>query len=210
MADIVVKCAQCGKETSVSEYVDPDLATCGSCGEKLDIPHVELTGPRPPPQKEKPKDGPSPLERNTMTAFRVASARRARVHKRKRIISWSPSVLTTWLIFGIGAIVVCLLRFVLLKDSELELLIKGGLACLLILHFTVIVDAFADSIMTGLLCLFVPFYSFFYLYTMCDSYVLRLAVGILLLPFGCDGAVRVYKLIDLLLAMLRKSAMFEG
>jgi len=79
-----------------------------------------------------------------------------------------------------------------------------------VLHLTVVVDAFSDNIMTGLLCLFIPFYSIFYLYSQCDSYVLRLAVGVLLAPFGWDGVARVYGLINGLLEMLRNSAMFDS
>lgn len=208
MADIVVKCAQCGEETALSEYVDPDLATCRSCGRKLNVPRIELAGPKPPPQREKAKEGPSPLERTTVTAFRAANARRARVHKRRRIISWTPSVLTTWLIFGIGTIALCLVKVLLLNESDRDVLIQGALIWLLLLHLAVVVDAFADNIMSGLLCLFVPFYSLFYLYTMCDSYILRLAVGVMLVPFGWDAVVRSYKLIDALITGLRHSAMF--
>lgn len=211
MADIVVKCRECGAETSISEYVDPELAACRSCGKKLRVPKMALTGPKPPPEKKKKVDeGPSPLERSTMTAFRAASARRERVHKRKRMISWTPTVLTTWLIFGIGTIVLCLLRFMLLGESDRSVLIHGALLAMLVLHFTVVVDAFADNIMTGLLCLFIPFYSVFYLYTLCDSYILRLAVGILVVPFGFDAARKVYEGADWIITWLRKSAMFEN
>ena len=212
MADIVVKCDKCGIETAISEYVDPSFATCRSCGEKLNVPHTAPAGPRPPPQKkEKPRDGLSALERNTMTAFKASQTRRARVHKRRRIISWTPSVLTTWLIFIVGIVLMCLLRFWLFRGTSMEeSLISGGLVCLGILHFVVVVDAFADSIMTGVLCLFIPFYSLFYLYTMCDSFILRLAVGILLVPFGADAVVRGFKLASDLIAMLRRSAMFDS
>ncbi|MEI6970128.1 MAG: hypothetical protein WCL44_01305 [bacterium] len=209
MADIAVRCGECGAETSISEYVDPEMAKCRACGVKLSVPNIAPAGPKPPPPREKAPEGPSPLERSTMTAFRAAHARRERVRKRKRIISWTPSLLTIWLIFIIGIILLGLLRFVLLGQSDREFIVKGALAALLVLHFTVVVDAFADNIMTGLLCLFIPFYSLFYLYTMCDSYILRLSVGILGVPFGLDAALATYKAAEWVIMSLRKAAMFE-
>jgi|APCry1669188910_1035180.scaffolds.fasta_scaffold86951_1 hypothetical protein len=210
MADIVVTCAECGTKTAISEYVDPALAACHICGRKLEVPHMEPTGPRPPPPKSKPVA--QPLDMGSMTVSRATSDRRLRAHARtrRRLISWSPSVLSTWLIFVIGTAVLCLLRFVLLKGSDRDLFINGALICMAVLHLTVVVDAFSDNIMTGLLCLFIPFYSIFYLYSQCDSYVLRLAVGVLLAPFGWDGVARVYGLINGLLEMLRNSAMFDS
>jgi len=207
MADILVTCEQCGAETAVSEYVDPALATCRACGEKLNVPYAEMNAPRPPPQhqQEKPQTGPNPLERSTVAAANVAKARRSRVRKRKRVISWSPSVFTIWIIFVVGTLLLCLLRYWLFQESDRKVLIHGGLVCMFVLHMTVVVDAFAEDILTGVLCLIVPGYSLFYLFTMCDSYILRLGVGVLMIPFGMDAVKLCYESVDAFIKWMGKA-----
>lgn len=205
MADISVTCAHCGAETVISEYVDPNLVSCPKCGEKLSVPQAEILTPRPPPREEKAPTGPSPLERTTVAAAQASIARRARVHKRKRIISWTPSVMTTWIIFFVVTLILCALRYWLLGKSDRDVLVYGGLVCLFVLHLTVVVDAFADNIMTGLLCLIIPFYSLFYLFTMCDSFVLRIAVGVLIIPFGPDAAMLCYKSVESFIKWMGKA-----
>ena len=41
MADIVLKCAACGRENKVSEYASPETLVCASCHHALEIPEPE-------------------------------------------------------------------------------------------------------------------------------------------------------------------------
>ena len=193
MADVIVECSHCGKKTAVSEYVDHGMAVCPACGAKLDVPRREVIGPTAParqePSGQKPAT-PSPLERSTVTAFRAVSDRRKKFGRRRQIISWSPGPITLISIFILGTLILSLLRFVFLPPGDMAAFAKIGVLCLMVGHFTVVVDAFCENMMFGLLSLVLPGYSLFYLYTQCDSYVLRLAVGIMIIPFGMD-AVKV-------------------
>ncbi len=76
-----------------------------------------------------------------------------------------------WLIFILLTAVVIGAQFVYMRMEEYRdayrvfRLVYLGLACLMVLY-----DAFRDSMARGLMCMFIPFYIFFYAITRVDSY----------------------------------------
>jgi len=193
MADISTKCGQCGQETSVSEYVDPDMAVCRGCGAKLVVPRAMTSGPRPPPAKKEPAPKAAVLERVTVTAAQAVAKRQKRVRNKNKIIAWSPSGVTILIMFFVLTGILCTLRYAVLRGSDLDLFVQTGLFIMLVAYLTVVADGFHDSIMNGLLCLVVPFYFVYYLYTQCDSWILRLLVGILIPTFGLNALLLAWE-----------------
>jgi len=206
MADILVTCAHCGAKTAVSEYVDPDMAACGACGEKLNVPRAEVFVPAAPPPRPTSKEAPL-LERTTTSMEASIRKRRKRIHERMKITAWSPSPMTIWIIFIVGSLTLGITRYVILPSHHgaLETVKHFGPIVLLILHLTVCVDAFAENVMNGVIALFVPGYSLFYLYTQCDSYILRLAVGIMVVPCGQDSFNKCVEIVKWVIGMLEKA-----
>lgn len=193
MADIILRCRQCKKETAVSEYVEADTIPCSSCGCPLKLPARNFPQPPKAPEPEKQQQ-PSvlPEERSTMTAFKAIEEReKKRKKKRKAVWSWTPSTALLLGIFIAGTFILGLFRFSsILAESDRNIYIMIGMLALLVGHLTICVDAFNDNVMQGVLCFFVPFYSMYYLFAETDSFLLRVVVGIFILPFGYDFVVQ--------------------
>jgi hypothetical protein len=212
MADIDVTCANCGENVTISEYVDADLATCSVCGDKLFAAKDE-----PTPKKgrnaggkvvvskatlhEVPRSAKDPtMNMSDESVFTVSDATKARAKKRKK----RKKVQIGQFVPGIGVIlgfvvlisaVITFLRFGnALSESDVETFKQIGVCLLGFGHMAVMVDAFKDNAMYGLLCMFVPFYSLTYLYTKCDSLLLRAFVGMLLVPFLIDASLAALQL----------------
>jgi len=182
------------------------MAACRKCGEKLDIPTAMVTGPRPPPPKKEPaRREISQLELATMTASKAVATRQKRVRKKHRIIAWSPSSVTILIMFFVITGILCLLRYVILGNADLDIFVKAGLFMMLVGYLTVVVDGFGDSIMNGLLCLVVPFYFLYYLYSECDSWALRLLVGVLVPPFAPNAVMACYGGVMSVVGMMKSS-----
>jgi len=208
MADIVLKCRQCAKETAVSEYVEADAIPCRSCGKLLKLP-ARASAPQAPRAKEPEKAAAPasvlPAERSTMTAFRAVEERSKKRKKRRAVWTWTPNSALLLAIFIAGTLILSLFRYTgILADSDKDIYIKFGMFALLVGHLTICVDAFNDNIMQGVLCLFVPFYSIYYLFAETDSFLLRVIIGIFLLPFSPDYVVMAYNIGKNILAFVSK------
>ncbi len=210
MADILLTCSSCGEETAVSEYIDPQMASCASCGEKLEVPEAYISAPQAP--KKKPKQSTQAVlqERGRASVAKEISKRSERRKKKRRgVIVWTPSTTTIIVIFVIGVALLLFLRVLGLKTGVFskslhESYIQIGFYAVLILHVAVVVDAFNDSIMHGLLAIFVPFYGLYFLYFHCDSFVLRLIVAIFIVPFGLDTCKALLRIGFILVEWLRR------
>ncbi|MDA0577428.1 MAG: hypothetical protein O3B24_04950 [Verrucomicrobia bacterium] len=74
-----------------------------------------------------------------------------------------------------------------LSQANIDLLIKLGPYAVLVLHITLILMAFQDSVYQGILCLLVPAYSFYWLFLVSDAFLLRAIVAGLLVGIGQDS-----------------------
>ncbi len=217
MADLVLSCTECGEETIVSQYVDPASAMCRVCGAALEIPAGFVETPRAAMEKQKKKkkrispgsqtDKIFPGERSNVTVFEaMADQRERRLKRQKRRIVWSPNNATLIAMFVIGAGSLGLLRYgPVLGEADLAILKKAGIFTVFVVHMTVIVDAFRDNPMHGLLCTFVPFYSLYYVFWICDAYLLRVLVGVLGVPFGADFVMSIVNQVMTILGNMRGS-----
>ena len=182
MADVRIKCAKCGKEMMVSEYVSSDALGDCSCGAKLLMPQI--------PKK---KQNPTTVRYARDPATIEAEANRPRFRARRsstlvRLGSWRISEYgMSWLIFLLLASVLSYFRYSdALAKTSLETYTFWGMVAMGLFHMVVIVDAFYNEFFEGLVSLMIPPYSLYYLYFKSDSFALRAIVGGLAVAFGLD------------------------
>ncbi len=196
MADLLLECEYCGTETSISEYVDPEAAVCSKCGELLDVPLKEIVGTDVTSDNEEDEEQTpmATMDRDLLTVDKAVKRRKRKRKRKKRTVwVWSPSMPMVLAMFvGLTGVLTTLRWAPILGPGDLAAFQKAGIACLLVGHFVCVADAFADTVMFGLLSLFVPFYSLVYLYTQCDSFIMRVVMGALVLAFGIDTSLLVY------------------
>jgi hypothetical protein len=73
-----------------------------------------------------------------------------------------------------------------MKASELDSFRAGGALAILFFHVVIVIEALTTNFLTGLLCLLLPGYSVYYLFTESDSFWLRAIVLALVVAFGWD------------------------
>jgi len=214
MADVMATCTECGAEMKVSQFADPEQVKCKECGGKLQIPEQVLRrSERYQKQQKKDADPISPLvamhrqqqqQRSTVTAaYDVSKHTMKRRAKGTRIWVWTPNKLTLLIIFIVGTGILSALRFLpFLGDEDLQAYRHFGAMAIGVAWLIVSVDAFHDNVMHGLLCIFVPFYFLYYLYSQCDSFLLRVGVGILLIPFGIDALLEWWRMVAHMLSWM--------
>ena len=94
----------------------------------------------------------------------------------------------SWVVFVLVAVVMYFLRYGhLLSNEHHRMLVDYGPYSLLVLHLTLLIMAFQDSIYQGILALLVPLYSFYWLFIISDAFLLRAIVAGLLVGIGIDS-----------------------
>jgi hypothetical protein len=236
MADIDVKCPNCGNVITLSEFVDLKKIDCHKCGKKLDGSDSEPTPPakepvddakpetpekqsknetdindstapevKPPaksrlkiskaesPDSEKPKeqteeDSKSEDKEHGEEWEFVGDVKKNQPHKIKDPKLKMGNFIWSWVLFLILAPILAYTRYGgILAENLLEKLQFYGPFVIAVFHFLILGKAFKDSIMQGVLCLFVPFYSFYYLFMVSDDFFLRAVVGGLIAGMGQDS-----------------------
>lgn len=182
MADVRIKCAKCGKEMMVSEYVSADALGDCACGAKLVMP--KITQPKRRSTTVRYARDPATIEAETSRPrFR---ARRSSTLV--RIGNWRLSEYgMSWLVFLLLAGALSYVRYSdVLSQASLKTYTFWGLIAMALFHGVVIIDAFYNEFFEGLLSFLIPPYSLYYLYFKSDSFALRAIVGGLAIAFGLD------------------------
>lgn len=198
MADIMLTCPKCGKQTPVSEYIAEKTAVCHSCGQALAIP-----------KKSKSSGGKLKLRRrtdqSTITTIPTwpttragngipvaaigqsaqSSRLQARELRRVKLNRFLQSL--SWLVFIVLTGGLVFIRF--FHDSSvipLAIIQQSGLITIGICYLVIIILAVKDNMFDGLLAIVVPFYPFYYLFFISSAVFLRAIVAALLVAFGFD------------------------
>lgn len=167
MADILVKCAKCGKESRVSEFASSGSLQCGSCHATLELPNVDR-GTKLQMKREKNKD-----ELITLTAEAIkrreipdvakpASAEDVRsvlsnVHKARQKVKKAHAWMSWLSLIAVGAVMIGFQYYAkqnarwLTPYMNLRAIVAG--VCML----GTFLVAFQDSTFQGLLCLLPPY-----------------------------------------------------
>jgi hypothetical protein len=173
MADVRVRCPHCGTETTLSQYTASDSAICPSCKASLGIPE------QPPPDipfrlnlrhAEAAKDAAGP----SASADQIAAANvlqqvyksRQKVKPANPVWSWVGFVVIAGLLIGFQ----CFVKqdAGLLRAYQITRSIVAGVATLLVL-----VVAFEDSPLQGILCILLPMYVVYYAFIRLELYWVR-------------------------------------
>jgi hypothetical protein len=198
MADIVLTCPHCGKQTSLSEYVSETAVACQACQKMIPLPEGRQTGRsrlklRPPTSDVQstglptwsPSDAPREVStlNEALPQKRSASARRE--HRRSQLSRGVVGVY--WLAFLLLAAALVYLRFFAATTIWPLATIKLiGLSAIGLAYLVSIGLALSDNMFDGLLALVVPMYPFYYLFFVAQAWWLRVLVAGLLAGFGYD------------------------
>lgn len=192
MADVVVTCSGCGAKVIASEFAD--AVTCRACGKVTPVRTPVSGSAVGTPQGIDGGSKPSGLKLKDggqihTTVIKPTADVEAIVKKVQARSGDSGSVGHEWVnhpLLGWGVFLVlgglsAWARFgSLLPADYLEMLKTWGPAAALFFHAVVVIKAFEDSIFYGSLCLLIPPYAFYYLFSICDIFILRaLYMGIL-------------------------------
>ncbi|MEI6166159.1 MAG: hypothetical protein WCS52_03110 [bacterium] len=208
MSDIIVTCAQCGNNITISEYVTAEVITCIKCKAQVPIPvrtpdlttatsKLKIALPKapepppatalPPPVKLSRKAAQAAAKKNVQQYLPQGGKKRIRARK----ISTFEIKVLPWLVFVGLLLAFGWMRHVpgaLAPDIHPQF-IQGGVWALLLLHVSVICLAFGDDAFSGILCFIIPGYTIYYLFTQADQILLRALVAALLIVFGWDFVI---------------------
>lgn len=179
MADVVVRCRKCGKENKVSEYATASSATCAGCRTLLELPEngkeSKLQIRRLGVKKEETLTGKKEVVDQAVqaTAAQRNVAVLGEVH-RVRQKATAPKafwMILAFLVVGgalFGALYIARQNPELGRHYALVRNVVGGIVWLIVL-----IVAFEDSTLQGLLSLLVPFYVVYYVVVRMESYWIR-------------------------------------
>lgn len=188
MADLEATCEACGQRSAVSEFADWSAVNCPRCGIRLTRP---VPVDRPPAAEARLKirgrqftAGP---EDRPQTAPHSRTAGNFRTPARTGL--WNRWCIGPWTVFLLGAPVLTVVRYAgVLPPDVLQPLRDHGPWLVVAFHCAIVLYAFKDSVHQGILCLLVPFYSFFYLFFLSNAFYLRAVLGAVLAGLGRDSA----------------------
>lgn len=204
MADITVECSGCRAKVLASEFAD--AVTCRSCG--------RVTPVRAPASASTQEGGgaapaakPSGLRLKDESAHgagikpppeiaEIAKRVKARADARPRVrAQWANHPLVAWGVFIVLGGLSAWARFGHILPAEYEqMMITWGPLVALFFHAMVVVDAFGDSVLNGSLSLLIPPYAIYYLFAVCDKFILRALYFGALAGVGLDTFMLLKKL----------------
>lgn len=196
MADILLTCPACGKQTPISEYTSEKTAPCPACGKALPIPErIKSSNNGLKLRKITDPSTVAPIRPATEAGDRISAAtmgqapkisasvtRDIRRVKRNQILQS-----LSWLIFIALAAALVFIRFRNgLPSVPLDTIKQYGLIAIGISYLVIIILALKDNMFDGLLAIVVPLYPFYYLFCISSAVFMRAIVAALLLAFGFD------------------------
>lgn len=172
MADIQLKCAQCGKETTVSEFASVESLACPACGAALSLPErgAETAALKIRLQERESKTGLTGQEMDVDVLARAVAAKETdsvlgEVHKARTQLQKSTGLWLWVVLLLVGGGLIGWQYAVAeglgpdwLTDSyPVVRSVVSGLATVIVL-----VVAFYEGWVQGVLCLLLPFYILYY------------------------------------------------
>lgn len=96
----------------------------------------------------------------------------------------------SWLLFLVVGAGMGVVRYTSLVDPTYAgWLVQYGPYALIAIHIILVIRAFGDTVYQGVLCVIIPFYSFYWLFFVSDAFYTRALVGGLLVGIGQDSVV---------------------
>ncbi|OQW95300.1 MAG: hypothetical protein BWK77_07730, partial [Verrucomicrobia bacterium A1] len=188
MADIVLICPGCNKETRFSEYAAEESTVCPTCGATIKRPATEKStrlkirriehSEQEARLSGKDAAKPSAQDNATQVAASASTVTQMRsvlgnVHK-ARTITKGPSVIWAWVGFLLLSGLLVGWQYQFKGDRQLMgyyYWIRNGVGG--IFWLMVMITAFEDTMTQGMLCLLLPFYIVYYVFVRLEMYWLR-------------------------------------
>jgi hypothetical protein len=212
MADISISCPSCGTQITISEFVEAESLVCAKCKAKVPVPKRQPPPPasaglklapleKLPPAPIAPEPGKRDRQKGSdrgvvvhtapgsaadgFQKYLPAAKRAARRRRSGPLIG----LILPWIVFVVLGLALAWARYwpSALPPKHFDWFVTGGLWVLVAFHVTVIVDAFGDEAFQGVLCVLVPGYTIYYLFTHSDKYYLRGIAAAFLLVFAVDA-----------------------
>lgn len=179
MADIVLKCVACGRENKVSEYASSETLVCASCHHLLEMPELEKKSGRLQMRRLEKQDADTltgevrnnvadeKIRRESAVAAAAVLSDVHKVHEKAKHPHVFWSYVTFLLVCGtlVGLQYILKQRPDLMETYEWARISFSAIAAVLLL-----VVAFQESTLQGLLCLFVLPYAIYYAAVRLESY----------------------------------------
>ncbi|MBA4389263.1 MAG: hypothetical protein C0404_14920 [Verrucomicrobia bacterium] len=196
MADVEIKCPQCGKVITVSEFADKSSLSCHFCGQKLARPEEAVVGPRPTVRSLKIQD---PKTRQSEVAKgQEPPATEWRFHKHTSKLHQDDSStpkrskqhVLGWILFVVLGIIMGVVRYGnVLQPKHMEMFQSYSPIIIVAFHVMIILKAFKHSVFHGVLCVLIPGYSLYYIFLASDDFIIRALVAGTLVGIGQDAWV---------------------
>ena len=214
MSDVSARCAHCGTEIFVSEFVDPGSLKCPSCGQPLILakPAQQRKAPSVLRRKDTTAGGETtgggtaggqtagPETAGTATGGTRSRRPVFRAKRRSVLVRLGKLQISdywlSWVIFVVFGPALGYLRWGNVITDPLtfgDVKFYGQIA-LLIFYAVVIVEALREEFFDGLVAFFVPPYALYYLFFKSDSFFLRAMIAVLAIGFGYDICVVIFDL----------------
>lgn len=200
MSDVPARCSRCGNQVRVSEFIAPESLKCPNCSGNLllDKSTVVTTEPRLSLRREKPPDPdttaaarPAPPMSKVKTIFRRRQ-RQAETRKTRKVRISDYAI--GWAVFLTLTPVLCMLRYVdFLSAGDLNSFIFCGQIAFVVFYVVILVEAFSEEFFDGIVCIFLPPYTLYYLFFKSTSFSLRAIIMSLLASFGYDLSMTAYE-----------------
>ncbi|MDD4871656.1 MAG: hypothetical protein PHR77_13950 [Kiritimatiellae bacterium] len=189
MADIELKCPKCSATMVVSEFADHGKLTCHACGEPFVKPDVASQNGKPSVRKLTfAKQAPEQAPEENLKPTKWQISQQAAKEKRPKQGFQMTHLLWSSIIFLLLGGTMAYLRYGggYLSNNR-DLIRLYGPIIIITIHIIILLKAFKDSVFQGVLCLLIPLYSFYYIFSVSDDFYMRAIVGGLLIGIGQDS-----------------------
>lgn len=214
MADISITCPKCGAVTTVSEFVDAAKLKCISCGAQLEKPGgLEQAAKQAAAASKTPtvkhnlrlakrrreEEGGDDAKSSEGSSLENIIAKpdaeqedklglRPEVKEKKGV---NHAILAGLLFLVLGGGMGYLRYGNVLPPNIMQMSADYAWLVVIGINILITLKAMTDSMMQGILCLFIPGYSFYYLFGVTDEFYLRAIVAGLLVGIGQDAAIQL-------------------
>ncbi len=187
MADKDMRCPLCGAGFKISEYVSAESVPCPECRQPVSLAEGQRarsalklktspsSSPPPLPPPPEPKQKKSRLKKRDVhtppTREPVATpANRPRAEEAPR----TPRIIWGWIVFIVVSAAWIGLQYFSVKEGDIpDHYYWARLVVLPAVLLWVLIDAFQESYLPGILCIVLPPYLLYYALSRADSYLLR-------------------------------------
>jgi len=176
MPDIEIVCQKCEKSFRVSEFISAETIACPNCD--ADVPLRRSSGEREH-SKTKRKlvlreiNDPTTEERLLQTAEEWTFSERVEAAKREAPKTKMTHHIASWAIFILLGGLMGGLKYGNIVETDLSAFWKYSPGIVIAFNLIVVLKAFKEDIFQGVLCLLVPFYWIYYLFSIADDFYLR-------------------------------------